>query len=134
MAYFQPGRPPMWFDPAPPGYPWMFLHVPTDLGRSQAADLVDLIMTAGKELMKAGEDYGALWKYNHILVLCRDYGLNERVVEARTKCAKACLKLGMYGDVYAHSCECIHIDPHADKVCIVNRPLSSHTASQEWAP
>jgi tetratricopeptide (TPR) repeat protein len=104
---------PMWFDPAPPGYPWSMLMVPVNITtKAQAELLVDKIKEVGNHRMKTGNHYDALWKYNHALVLCRDHKLaGQRVSVISSNCAQACLQLKYYLDAFSHASDAINSDP-----------------------
>lgn len=39
----------------------------------------------------------------------------DEVALIRANCAQACLKLELYNEAYAHSCECIRLDPQNHK-------------------
>ncbi|CAI8033054.1 hypothetical protein GBAR_LOCUS18641 [Geodia barretti] len=103
---------PMWFDPAPPGYPWSMLMVPVNITTKGAELLVDQIKEAGNNSMKTGNHYDALWKYNHALVLCRDHKLSGRRVSViSSNCSQACLHLTYYLDAFSHASDAINNDP-----------------------
>lgn len=80
----------------------------------EAERLVDEIREAGNNSLRRGNNYDAVWKYNHALVLCRDHHLPlPKVAIINSNCAQACLNLKYYPQAYSHADDAIKCDPHS---------------------
>ena len=73
---------------------------------------MDEIKEAGNESLRRGDNYDALWKYNHALVLCRNHNLPlPKVAVVSSNCSQACINLKYYMDAFSHADHAIRTDP-----------------------
>ena len=133
----------------PPSLPFLSLSFPFQ----EALKLVLTIKGFGNECFRRGENYDALWKYEHALLLCYTYPhqLSSEKAALHSNIAAVCLKMGdsrdeslldpqqfppshvlWYAFTQQHSSEAIALAPEAKilhKVYIVN----NYRDAIEWS-
>lgn len=91
----------------------------------EAERLVDEIKVAGNNSLRHGDNYDAIWKYNHALVLCRDHHLPlPKVAIIHSNCAQACLNLKYYLQAHSHADSAIKCDPDPHSVILEKVSIS----------